>query len=235
MESKQGGDKNDFTVHGCDVFGVFYAAFRELGWKTPIFYERVVQKTPGASYSQVLACAARIPEAIEAQLGLGRIVIYPTVPPLYTRFTKRIGASSFEATMRPNPRPSRARCCSPTRWPTLRTQRRAIWSRKPTSPRACSSSPGSTPGRAGLPRPPRCWRAPSRAATTATRGSGRRGCSTPRCPASPGARRRRRGHCHAPCISSTREYPYRTNMRPVYLPFVSIRTEQTCALYIFHS
>jgi hypothetical protein len=24
-------------------------------------------------------------------------------------------------------------------------------------------------------------------------------------------------------------------MRPVYLPFVSIRTEQTCALYIFHS
>jgi len=151
----------------------------------------------------------------------------PTLPPLYTRFTKRIGTSFFETTMRPNPRPSRARCCSPTRceWPTLRIRRRAHWSRRLTSPRACSSSPGSTPGRAGLPRPPRCWRAPSRAATTATRGSGRRGCSTPRCPASPGTRRRgRRGHCHAPCVSSIREYPYRTDMRPVYVSFVIIRT-----------
>jgi hypothetical protein len=32
-----------------DAFGVFWTSFRELEWKTPIFYGREVQKTPNAS------------------------------------------------------------------------------------------------------------------------------------------------------------------------------------------
>jgi hypothetical protein len=38
----------------CDAFGVFGTIFRELEWKTPVFYSRAVPKTPNASHILVL-------------------------------------------------------------------------------------------------------------------------------------------------------------------------------------
>jgi hypothetical protein len=41
---------NDFNAHGYDVFGLIGTTFRELDYKTLIFFERAVPISPNASY-----------------------------------------------------------------------------------------------------------------------------------------------------------------------------------------